>query len=63
MQDASAAFSAQSASESEYRQRRSSLIRMSRKQCHAEPREAQLHEGASDVVKIHVTHSVINMVL
>ena len=41
----SAAFSAQNASESVYRQSRSSAVRRSRKQCFAEPREAQLHEA------------------
>ncbi len=43
---ASAAFSAQNASESEYRQRPSSVTGKSRKKGVAEPREAQVHEGA-----------------
>ena len=47
---ASAAFSAQNASESEYRQRRSSVIRRSRKQCLAERSlwATQPHEGVSE---------------
>ena len=51
---ASAAFCAQNASESEYRQRRSSLTEKSRKKGFAELREAQVHEAQASRPWIHV---------